>query len=184
MRKVVVQMSISVDGFVAPAKGAPRHRISSLPEDPALKAIKLDWLAQTGTHAMGRVTYNEMAAHWPTSTDHYAAPMNQLPKVVFSKTLESADWNDSRVARGDLAEEISALRGEPGGDIIAHGGASFVQALSREGLVDEYRLVINAVALGNGLPLFKDLSDPIALQLIDARTFANGTALHVYQPAA
>jgi dihydrofolate reductase len=182
MRKVIVEMSMSLDGFVAPAKGAPDHR--SLPEDPALKQVKLDWLRQAGTHAMGRVTYNEMAAHWPVSTDDYAAPMNDVPKVVFSKTLASADWNDSRVARGDIGEEISAMRLEPGGDIIAWGGASFVQALSRQGLVDEYRLVINPVALGNGLPLFKDLSDPIELQLVEARTFASGAALHVYQPRA
>lgn len=181
MRKVIVQVSMSLDGYVAPANGAPDHR--AMPEDPTLKKIKLDWLREVGTHAMGRVTYNEMAAHWPGSTDDYAAPMNELPKVVFSRTLESADWGDSRVARGDLGEEISALREEPGGDIVAWGGASFLQALSQEGLVDEYRLVINPVALGNGLQLFKDLSAPINLQLIDARTFANGSALHVYKPA-
>lgn len=180
MRKVIVMMSMSLDGFVAPAKGEPDHR--SMPEDPALKKIKLDWIRQAGTHAMGRVTYNEMAAHWPVSTDDYAAPMNELPKVVFSKTLEHADWNDSRVARGDLAEEISTLRREPGGDIIAWGGASFAQELSRQGLADEYRLVINPVALGNGLALFKDLSRPIELQLVEARTFPNGSALHVYRP--
>jgi dihydrofolate reductase len=184
MRKVIVQMSLSLDGFVAPAKGAPAHRIATLPEDPTLKQIKLDWLRQAGTHAMGRVTYNEMAAYWPVSTDDYAAPMNELPKVVFSKSLERADWNESRVASGDIAEEISALRGEPGGDIIAHGGASFVQALSRQGLVDEYRLVINPVALGNGLTLFKDLPEPIRPELVQARTFANGAALHVYRPTA
>lgn len=182
MRKVIVQMSLSLDGFVAPVKGAPDHR--TLPEDPTLKKIKLDWIRQAGTHAMGRVTYNEMAAHWPVSTDDYAAPMNDLPKVVFSKTLDSAEWNHSRVARGDIAEEISALRREPGGDIIAYGGARFVQELSRQGLVDEYRLVINPVALGNGLPLFKDLSEPIVLELVQARTFANGAALHVYRPTA
>ncbi len=181
MRKVIVMMSMSLDGFVAPLKGAPDHR--SMPEDPELKKIKLDWIGQAGMHAMGRVTYNEMAAHWPVSTDEYAAPMNELPKVVFSKTLQSADWNGSRVARGDLVEEISELRREPGGDIIAWGGASFVQALSRLGLVDEYRLVINPVALGNGLPLFKDLSAPVDLQLLEARTFPNGSVLHVYQPA-
>jgi dihydrofolate reductase len=180
MRNVIVTMSMSLDGFVAPARGAPDHR--SMPEDPVLKAIKLDWLASAGTHAMGRVAYDEMAAHWPTSSDEYAAPMNALPKVVFSKTLESADWNESRVARGDLAAEIAALRREPGGDIIAWGGASFVQALSRHGLVDEYRLVIDPVALGDGLALFKDLSAPIELRLVEARTFANGSALHVYQP--
>jgi dihydrofolate reductase len=180
MRKVIVQMSVSLDGFVAPAKGAPDHR--SAPEDPALKQLKLDWLRHTGTHAMGRVTYQQMAEHWPSSSEDYAAPMNDLPKVVFSKTLQDADWNDSRVARGDLAEEISTLRQEPGGDIIAHGGATFVQALSRAGLVDEYRLVINPVALGDGLPLFKDLSTPIRLQLVEATTYATGAVLHIYRP--
>jgi dihydrofolate reductase len=180
MRKVIVAISMSLDGFVAPVKGAPDHR--PIPEDPALKRIKLDWLGQVGTHAMGRVTYNEMASHWPDSTDDYAAPMNDLPKVVFSKTLERADWGNSRVARGDIAEEISTLRGEPGGDIVAWGGASFLQELSRLGLVDEYRLVINPVALGNGLPLFKDLSEPIDLQLVEARTFDTGAALHIYRP--
>ena len=173
-------MSMSLDGFVARARGAPDYRPG--PEDPALKKIKLDWIGQADTHAMGRVTYNEMAAHWPMSTDEYAAPMNELPKVVFSKTIQSVDWNGSRVARGELAEEISALKREPGADIIAWGGASFVQALSRQGLVDEYRLVINPVALGDGLPLFRDLSEPIKLALLEARTFPNGSALHVYRP--
>lgn len=181
MRKVIVEMSVSVDGFVAPTKGAPDHR--SAPEDPALKQRKLDWLRHTGTHAMGRVTYQQMAAHWPYSNDEYATPMNELPKVVFSKTLQDADWNNSRVAQGDLAEEISTLRQEPGGEIVAWGGASFVQALSRAGLVDEYRLVVNPVALGDGLPLFKGLSAPIRLQLVEATTYATGAVLHIYRPA-
>jgi dihydrofolate reductase len=138
---------------------------------------------RSALRAMGRVTYQQMAEHWPYSNDAYAAPMNELPKVVFSKTLESADWNDSRVARGDFAEEISELRQEPGGDIVAWGGASFVQALSRASLVDEYRLVVNPVALGDGLPLFKDLSAPIGLQLVQATTYATGAVLHIYRPA-
>ena len=181
MRRVIVQMSISLDGFVAPVRGAADHRRT--PEDPLLKKVKLDWLHEAGTHAMGRVTYQEMAAHWPSSTDDYAAPMNDRPKVVFSKTLHNADWGHSRVARGDLAAEIASLRQEPGGDIIAHGGASFVQGLSRAGLVDEYRLVINPVALGRGLPLFKDLAAPVRLRLVEATTYENGAALHVYCPA-
>jgi dihydrofolate reductase len=86
---------------------------------------------------MGRVTYEQMAGHWPTATDDYAAPMNDIPKVVFSKTLPTADWAGSRIARGDLTQEIAALKSEPGGDIIAHGGAAFVQALSKLGLIDE-----------------------------------------------
>jgi dihydrofolate reductase len=182
MRKVVVQMSVTLDGFVAPVRGAVDHRAT--PEDPVLKQVKLAWVREAGTHAMGRVTYREMAEHWPSSSDDYAAPMNDVPKVVFSKSLETAEWGESRVARGDLAAEIASLRAEPGGDIIAHGGASFVQALSRAGLVDEYRLVINPIALGDGLPLFKDLRAPLRLQLVQATTYETGAALHVYRPAA
>jgi dihydrofolate reductase len=130
---------------------------------------------------MGRVAYEQMAAHWPTATGDYAPPMNDVPKVVFSKTLPTADWASSRIARGDLTQEIAALKGEPGGDIIAHGGAAFVQALSRLGLIDEYRLVIHPVALGNGLPLFKDLPGPLRLDLADATRFPGGTVIHVYR---
>lgn len=103
---------------------------------------------------MGGVTYREMAAYWPASTSVYAAPMNNIPKVVFSRTLPSPDRPESRIARGDLADEIDTLR-EPGGDIMAHGGARFVQALSRQHLIDEYRLIIRPVALGSGLPCSK-----------------------------
>jgi len=181
MRKVVVQMTMSLDGYVAPAPGSPDHRAQD--EDPELKKRKLEWIRAAGMHAMGRVTYEEMAGYWPHSTDEYAAPMNEMPKVVFSASLERADWLGTRIAAGDLAEEISALRAEDGGDIIAWGGASFAQALSRRGLVDEYRLVINPVALGAGLPLFKDLAHPIQLRLVSAETFATGEALHVYAPA-
>jgi dihydrofolate reductase len=181
MRAVIVQVSVSLDGFVAPAERAEDHRAA---EDPALKRAKLDWLGEAGTHVMGRVTYQEMATHWPTSTDAYAAPMNELPKVVFSKTLENADWKGSRIARGDLAAEIASLRAEAGGDIIAWGGASFLQGLARAGLVDEYRLVINPIALGRGLPLFKDLPAALRLTLVQATTYDDGAALHVYRPAA
>ena len=182
MRRVVVQMTMSLDGFVAPDKGAPDHR--TFDEDPQLKARKLDWVRNAGTHAMGRVTYEQMASYWPHSDDPYAAPMNEIPKVVFSKTLERADWPETRIASGDLAEEIAALRAEPGGEILAWGGANFAQALSREGLVDEYRLVINPVAIGSGLPLFKDLHEPIRLELKSAWTFDTGEALHLYVPNA
>jgi dihydrofolate reductase len=108
--------------------------------------------------------------------------MNEVPKVVFSKTLEKAEWPPFRIARGDLAEELASLKREPGKDIMAHGGARFVQALSRRGLIDEYRLVIHPVALGSGLALFKDLPAPLHLKLVEAKTFPNGTVAHVHQP--
>ena len=98
-------------------------------------------------------------------------------------TTGATAGSGSRIARGDLAEEITALKSEPGGGIImAHGGAAFVQALSRSGLIDEYRLVILPVALGNGLPLFKDLPRPLRVDLAEARSFPDGTVIHVYQP--
>jgi dihydrofolate reductase len=108
--------------------------------------------------------------------------MNKLPKVVFSKTLPAAEWAGSRIAGGDLTEEIAALKRESGGEVMAHGGAAFVQALSRLGLIDEYRLVILPVALGNGLPLFKDLATPLRVDLVEAKSFPGGTVTHVYQP--
>ena len=132
---------------------------------------------------MGRVTYEQMAAHWPGAAGDYADFMNNLPKVVFSKTVPNAGWAGTRIARGDLAEEIAALKSESGSDIImTHGGAAFVQALSRLGLIDEYRLVILPVALGDGLPLFKDLAKPLRVDLTEAISFPDGTVIHVYQP--
>ena len=179
MRSVVLMMSVSVDGFVA----GPHGHAGALPEPEELKRWKLDRVRRAGTHIMGRVTYEEMAAHWPTSSDDYAAPMNEIPKVVFSKTLDEATWPESSIARGDPADGIAALRRQPGGEIIAWGGASFAQALSRAGLIDEYVLVINPVAFGSGLPMFRDLPEALRLELIEARTFDTGTVLHVYEPS-
>jgi dihydrofolate reductase len=106
---------------------------------------------------MGRVTYQEMATFWSTSTDPFAAVMNERPEVVFSKTLTRADWATSTIARGGLAEEVVRLRGQPGDDVIVYGGYSLAPALSQQDLVDEYRLVTRSVARGSGEPLFKDL---------------------------
>jgi dihydrofolate reductase len=179
MRNVVLMMSISIDGFVA----GPHGHAGALPEPEELKRWKLERVRRAGTHIMGRVTYEEMAAYWPTSADDYAAPMNEIPKVVFSKTLDEATWPESSIARGDLADEIATLRRQPGGEIIAWGGASLAQSLSRAGLVDEYILVIHPVAFGGGLAMFQDLSDALRLELLEARTFDTGTVLHVYKPS-
>jgi dihydrofolate reductase len=180
MRAVILQMGVSLDGYVAGPGGGLDWGLP--PEDEAVTAWKLGAVRRVGTHIMGRVTYEAMAAHWPASTEAFAAEMNSIPKVVFSRSLPRADWPESRIARGDLAGEIDALRHEPGGDIMAHGGAAFVQALSRHHLIDEYHLVIRAVALGSGLPLFKDLAAPLPLTLVSATAYADGTAIHVYRP--
>jgi dihydrofolate reductase len=182
MRKLVLSMAVSLDGLVARPGRFGAGGWGPPPEDPALKQRKLDWFGNVDLHLMGRVTYEEMAGFWPTSDDPYAAPMNQIPKVVFSKTLERAEWADTQIARGELASEIAELKRQPGNDLLAWGGAAFAQSLSVLGLVDEYRLILQPVALGAGLPLFKHLSQPLRLQLVDAHTYF-GAALHVYRPA-
>jgi dihydrofolate reductase len=182
MRRVLLQMGLSVDGIVA---GGPRgtSEAGAPDEDETVRRWKIESLHEVGTHIMGRVTYEQMAGHWPhNGPAEYADLMNNVPKVVFSKTLTNAEWKESRIARGDLSEEIARLKSEPGKDIMAHGGARFVQALARQDLVDEYRLVIRPVALGSGMPLFKDLLAPLRLRLVDSRAFADGTTICVYQP--
>jgi dihydrofolate reductase len=178
MRNVVLIMTASIDGFVV----APTGHAGGLPEPDELKRWKLNRIRRAGTHIMGRVTYEEMAGFWPTSTDDYAAPMNEIPKVVFSKTLDEAPWPESSIARGDLADEIAALKNQPGGEIIAWGGAGFAQALSRAGLIDEYAIVVQPVAYGDGKPIFRDLPDALHFRPVAVTTFPTGTLLHVFEP--
>jgi dihydrofolate reductase len=178
MRDVVLIMTASIDGFVA----APHGHAGGMPEPEELKRWKLDRIRRAGTHIMGRVTYEEMASYWPTSTDDYAAPMNDIPKVVFSKVLKEATWRESSVASGELTDEIASLRQQPGGEIIAWGGAGFAQALSRANLVNKYVIVTQPVAYGGGLALFRDLPDALHLTVVESTTFASGTMLHIYEP--
>ena len=186
-RRVVLQMGMSLDGIVAIPRddrfvpvmegdwGLP-------PEDPELTKLKVQWVSDADAHLMGRATYEEMATYWPTSSHAYAAPMNDIPKVVFSNTLQRADWPESQIARGDIAEEIGKPKQHAGKDLMAHGGATLAQALARNDLIDEYRLITHPVAVGAGRPLFKDLQTPLPMELIDARTFG-GTVVRVYRRA-
>jgi dihydrofolate reductase len=187
MSNLILQMGISLDGIVAAPSGDGLTPIMEgawtlPPEDRELKRTKIAWAREAGAHLMGRVTYEEMAGYWPTSTSEYAAPMNEVPKVVFSTTLERADWPESRIAAGDLADEIDGLKRESDKDLIAWGGARFGQALARSGLVDEYRLVTHPVAVGEGERLFKDLAQPVRLRLVETRQFESAS-VHVYAPA-
>ena len=173
-------MGISIDGFVAAPDGSQPWL--GEPEDEAAKQWKLDTVRGADAHLMGRVTYQDMAAAWPASESEYARPMNDIPKVVFSNTLQTAEWPESRIARGDLVEEIERIKAQPGGYVIAYGGASFARALIRDGLVNEYRLNIQPAALGSGMPIFTDLPEPIHLELVEAHAFGSGNAGHVYVP--
>jgi dihydrofolate reductase len=176
MRPLILKMEISLDGFAGASDGGLDWIFRTF--DDELTRMEVELLGRAGVHAMGRVAYGDMAAHWPTSDEPFAPPMNDIPKVVFSRTLEDAPWGPVRIARGDLADEIAALKREPGGPILAHGGARFAQSLSRLGLVDEYRLTVHPDVLGSGLPVF---CDPAQLRLRGARTFPAGAVVLHYE---
>ena len=180
MRQVTLQMGMSLDGYVASDR---EHPGVAVPEDAELVRWKLDRVAKAGAHLMGRATYQEMAAYWPQSTNPYAAPMNDILKIVFSRTLSQATWPTTRIARGELATEIAALKAESGPDVLVHGGASFAAALAAKGLIDEYCLVIQPVAVGRGQGLFAELPAPLRLELIEARSFDCGIVVHIYRPS-
>jgi dihydrofolate reductase len=182
MSDLVLQMGISIDGYVS---GGPGGDIGGGgPEHDDVVARKLAWVSRAGVHAMGRGAYEEMSGFWPTATGAYAAPMNEIPKVVFARTPVNADWPTTTVASGDLADEVARLKEDVDGDILTYGGYSFAQALSRADLVDEYRLVIRPSVLGSGEPMFKDLPTERRLELVEATPYPDGTLISVYRRRA
>jgi dihydrofolate reductase len=182
MRRVVLQFIVSLDGYSCDVDNGLRGVMQEI-DDPEVDKYSLNRLWEAGTHIMGRVTYEGMAGFFPTSSEPAAAPMNDIPKVVFSRTLQSADWPQTRIARGDTAEEIARLKAEPGGEIIAHGGTQFVRSLIRLGLVDQYRLWVLPAATGQGTPLFTGLANPLTLRLMKSTAFPSGILELVYSPA-
>ena len=212
-RKLVLKMSVSLDGFVAGPDGEIDWIFRTSGGD-SMEWV-LDTLREAGVHIMGSRSYHDMAAFWPYSDMPLAPPMNEIPKVIFSRTgirdgtradwtspaLAEAkarnaerhgvtptaavlrSWAEPVVARGDLAEEILRLKEQPGNFILAHGGARFARSLVASGLIDEYRLGIHPVVLGRGQPLFSGLRSPVDLRLVSAINFESGVVGAVYQPA-
>lgn len=180
MREVVLYMSMSLDGLVASDREHPGVAIA----DDEVKAWKLEQIRKAGAHLMGRTTYQEMAGYWPESDDAYAAPMNDIPKTVFSATLadDEATWPVTRVARGDLATEMAAIKAEPGPDVIVWGGAGFAGALAAEDLIDEYRLLVQPMVLGSGRALFDRVPIARHLHLVTSTPYASGIVVQIYRP--
>jgi dihydrofolate reductase len=179
MRKLVLQMQSSLDGFVGGPKGELDWIFQDFDEETAKWEVETLW--QAGAHLMGSVTYRDMAAHWPTSKEPYAPPMNQIPKIVFSRSLEKAEWGETRIVTGDLEKEIAQLKQQPGGELLAHGGARFAQSLTRSGLVDEYRFIFHPVVLGKGLRPFPDVQAPRRLKLVAGIRFKSGAVVMILQ---
>jgi dihydrofolate reductase len=176
MRKVVLMMHVSLDGFVGRSNGDLDWVFGDIDADVA--SWTMDLLRPMDTHLLGRGTYEEQSQYWPSSTDELAPVINDATKIVFSTTLDGVEWKNSQLVRGDVAEEIERLKQQSGGDMYVPGGARFAQSLSRQRLVDEYHLVVHPVVLGSGLPLFTDALD---LRLLTARPFATGAVALTYQ---
>jgi dihydrofolate reductase len=109
--------------------------------------------------------------------------MNNLPKIVISKTLEKVAWNNTKLVKGNIADEVAALKQKPGKDIVIYGSGSIVSTLAQRGLIDEYLIFVNPIVLGSGKPLFKGMKDRLNLKLQKTRIFKNGVILLYYRPA-
>jgi dihydrofolate reductase len=183
MRKIVLMMSVSVDGFIeGPDRELDWHMV-----DDELHGHFNEVLGAMGAFLSGRVTYELMAGFWPTAdTDpsstgpmvEFARIWRDMPKIVFSRSLERADWN-TVVARDVVADEIQELKAQPGGD-LALGGADLAAAFMRQDLIDAYRLYVHPVVIGRGKPLFQPSDVKAGLGLAGTRTFGNGVVLLHY----
>src|SRR5580658_7690632 len=180
MRRIIVSNLVSLDGFFE----GPNQELDWFIVDEEFFAYAKDLLRSVDTLLFGAKTYQHMAAYWPSApVDEIADKMNSLPKIVFSKTLEKADWNNSRVIRDKIQEEVSKLKAQPGKDMVIFGSASLASSLLQLGLIDEYRVILQPVLLGKGSPLFQGITDRIQLKLISAKTFGSGVVLLSYQRA-
>jgi dihydrofolate reductase len=148
--------------------------------------FKFDELAASDALLLGRKTYEGFAAAWPSRQDEagFADRMNSLPKYVVSTTLSKADWNNSTIIKGDVANAVRQLKEQPGQDILLGGSCQLAQSLMRDGLIDEYRLMVFPVVLGIGKRLFTDSDAMTALKLVDSSITSTGVAILTYQPAA
>jgi dihydrofolate reductase len=183
MRKLILGFYVSIDGKSADWDNGIRDVMMSI-DDPEQEEYFVDRLWDAGAFLMGRNTYEIMAGYWPTSDHPSAKAMNEIPKVVFSRTLTSADsWPETRIASGDTAEEIAKLKAEPGKDLVAAGGTEFLHSLIKLGVVDEYRLWVLPAATGKGAPLFPELDQPVNLRLVKSTAFPSGTLELVYAQA-
>lgn len=179
MRNVISLMHVSLDGFTAGPNGELEWAIA----DEEVHEDVADLLTTVDTALYGRVTYQMMESYWPTvpanpsSTEdelHHAHWVENVHKIVFSRTLESVAWNNTRLVKEHIAAEVARLKRLPGEDMMIFGSPSIVHTLTQHGVIDEYRLFVNPVVLGDGIPLFKDIEGRIALELLRARTFRSG----------
>ena len=181
MRRIVVWNLMSLDGFFEGAeKWALDFHMTSWGEE--LEAFSLKQAEDVGALLFGRVTYEGMAAYWTKASGPIADFMNGVEKVVVSRTLREASWNNSRLLEGELPDALERLRREPGKDIYVFGSADLVATLLEHGMVDEYRLCLAPVVLGRGTPLFKPSDRTLNMKLTKAMPLKTGAVILTYEP--
>ena len=186
MRKIVMFNFVSVDGHFADTNG----EIDWHNYDEEMGTHSIEQLKSLGALIFGQTTYELMASYWPTPDAMNSEPvvtelMNNIPKIFFSKTLTEVKdgplWKNVTVLHEIKPEEIIKMKEQKGGDIAIFGSGTIVQQFTNLGLIDEYRLIINPLILGNGKPLFRDVKDKLNFQLINTKVFKNGNVLLCYQ---
>lgn len=184
MRKLIVFNHVTLDGCFVSSGGAMQWAYAGA-DDLEFAEFTRENAAGEGVLLFGRVTYEMMASYWPTEaalkqSPTVAAGMNRMPKVVFSRTLKRATWNNTRLLTGELTEEVRRLKSEPGPGLCILGSGSIVAQLAPTGLIDEYQLILNPIALGGGRTLFAGAPAPVNLRLVSTRSFKNGKVYLCY----
>ncbi|HWX88602.1 MAG TPA: dihydrofolate reductase family protein [Solirubrobacteraceae bacterium] len=186
MGRIVVTEFVSLDGVMEDPGGAEDfvHGGWTFKFDRGAEGdkFKLDEAMEAQAQLLGRVTFEGFAAAWPSMEGPFADKFNSMPKYVVSSTLESPEWNNSTVLKGEVAEEVSKLRESVNGDVLVAGSRQLVHALFEHDLVDELRLMVFPVVLGQGKRLFGATSDQKRLQLVDSKVAGDGIAILIYRP--
>jgi dihydrofolate reductase len=188
MRKLAVFSQVSLDGYFADTNGDIGW-LNKGAKDAEFDAFVEDNANAGGVLVFGRITYEMMTGYWPTpyaieNNPVVAERMNNLPKVVFSRTLDEASWSNTKLVKTGMAAEIRKMKKESGPDIAILGSGSVVSQLAQEGLIDEYQIVVNPVVLGNGKTAFDGIKQNLTLKLTKTRTFGNGNVFLCYKPTA
>ncbi len=186
MRKLKLQMQISVDGFVAGPNGEMDWMVWDW--DDVLKNYVIELTETVDCILMGHKLARGFIPHWanvvadPAHPEHlFGKKMTDMPKIVFTKTLERSEWENTMLAKGGLEEEIDQLKKQEGKDMIVYGGARFVSDLIQLNLIDEYHLFVNPAVLGNGMPIWKENKNHLCLKLLKTTTSNSGIVILCYQ---
>jgi dihydrofolate reductase len=185
MRKLYVFNMVTLDGyFEGPNREIDWHNV-----DEEFNEFAIEQLNATDLLLFGRVTYELMAGYWPTpeaikNDPMVAGAMNSASKIVFSRTLKKADWNNTRLIKDNIPGEMAKLKQQPGKEIAIFGSSNLAATFIQHGLIDEVRIIVNPVVLGKGKPLFSGIREKLSLKLLKTKVFKSGNVLLYYQPSA